>query len=139
MMQSALFLTIMNQCSGQTLLVNQSMSYILLVLPHGHFQHNSHHLVLVYDTCSNRGRPISLTEAFKYLIKYADVVNGQFKWHFATHPQFPLWALNTKQHHQLLSQTSDIHVTCLPIIYLYCYAIIVTLFIYINNLTAMYP
>ena len=31
-------------------------------------------------TCSNRCRPVY--EAFKHLIKYANVVNGQFKWHF---------------------------------------------------------
>ena len=35
-----------------------------------------------------------------------DIVNGQFKWHFATHPRFPYWALNIKQHHQFLLQTS---------------------------------
>ena len=33
-------------------------------------------------TCSNRCRPLSLTEAFKHLIKYTNVVNGQFKWRF---------------------------------------------------------
>ena len=37
-------------------------------------------------TCSNRCHPLSLTEAFKHLIKYAYMVNGQFKWNFATHP-----------------------------------------------------
>ena len=38
--------------------------------------------------------------------------------------------------HQLLSQTSDVHVACLPIVYLYCFA---TTIAHINNLTAMYP
>ena len=60
-------------------------------------------------TCSNWCHPVSLTEAFKHLIKYADVVIGQLKkWCFATHPQFLYWAVNMKQCYQLLSQTSDL-------------------------------
>ena len=57
-------------------------------------------------TCLDRCRPVSLTESFKHLIRHADIVDGQFKWRFATHPRFPYWALNMKQRHQLLSQTS---------------------------------
>ena len=30
-------------------------------------------------TCSNRCHPVNSTEAFKHLIKYANVVNRQFK------------------------------------------------------------
>ena len=59
-------------------------------------------------TCSNRCRSVSLTETFIHLIKYADVINGQFKWCFVTDPRFPYWALSMKQHHQLLLQNNNI-------------------------------
>ncbi len=56
---------------------------------------------------TNRARQhgITLTEAFKHLIKFAEKLeNGKFEWRFASHPRFPYWALNMKQRHQLLSQ-----------------------------------
>lgn len=57
---------------------------------------------------TNRARQhgITLTEAFKHLMKFAEFVNGKYEWRFASHPQFPDWALNMKQRHQLLSQAN---------------------------------
>ena len=57
-------------------------------------------------TCPGRQRPVTYTEAFKHLTRYAVVVNGTFLWRFASHPRFPYWALNMKLRHQLISQTS---------------------------------
>ena len=43
-----------------------------------------------YPTKHTRLREVSLTDAFKYLIKYADLSpDGVFTWRFASHPQFP--------------------------------------------------
>ncbi|CAB4017851.1 ATP-dependent DNA helicase PIF1, partial [Paramuricea clavata] len=50
---------------------------------------------------------ITLTEAFKHLMKFAErLVDGKFEWRFASRPRFPYWALNMKQRHQLLSQAN---------------------------------
>ena len=57
-------------------------------------------------TCSGRLLPVTLTEAFKHLIKYADNVDGKYHWRFASHPRFPYWALNMKLRHQLITQSS---------------------------------
>ncbi len=65
---------------------------------------------------TNRARQhgITLTEAFKHLIKFAKKLeNGKFEWRFASHPRFPYWALNMKQWHQLLSQ-ANIYLCQLP-------------------------
>ena len=51
---------------------------------------------------TNRARQhgVTLTEAFKHLIKFANKLeNGKFEWRFASHPRFPYWALNMKQRH----------------------------------------
>ena len=53
-----------------------------------------------------RNHDITLTEAFKHLMKFAEFTNGKFEWRFASHPRFPYWALNMKQRHQLLSQAN---------------------------------
>ena len=45
-------------------------------------------------TCSNRCCPVSLTEAFKHLIKYGNIVNGQFKWRFVYKDQLTLCQRN---------------------------------------------
>ena len=48
---------------------------------------------------------VSLSEAFKHLIKYADLdTSGLIRWRFASDPRFPYWCLNIKQRHQLLGQ-----------------------------------
>lgn len=57
-------------------------------------------------TCPGRQRSVTLTEAFKHLLRYAEVVDENLLWRFATHPRFPYWALNMKLRHQLISQTS---------------------------------
>ena len=57
-------------------------------------------------TVPGRHHKISLAEAFKHLIRYADKVDGNFVWRFANHPRFPYWALNMKQRHQLISQST---------------------------------
>ena len=57
-------------------------------------------------TFPGRHRQVTLTDAFKHLERYADVVQGGLYWRFATHPRFPYWALNMKQRHQLISQAS---------------------------------
>ncbi|CAB4032530.1 ATP-dependent DNA helicase PIF1 [Paramuricea clavata] len=57
----------------------------------------------------NRARQhgITLTEAFKHLMKFAErLADGKFEWRFASHPRFPYWALNMKQRHQRLSQAN---------------------------------
>lgn len=57
-------------------------------------------------TSTIRHHPVTLTDAYKHLIRYNDTSpDGQTHWHFASHPRFPYWALNTKQRHQLLSQS----------------------------------
>ena len=55
---------------------------------------------------TNRARQhgITLTEAFKHLMKFAErLADGKFE---CSHPRFPYWALNMKQRHQLLSQAN---------------------------------
>ena len=55
--------------------------------------------------CKARRREVSLSEAFKHLIKYADLdTSGLIRWRFASDPRFPYWCLNIKQRHQLLGQ-----------------------------------
>ena len=49
---------------------------------------------------------VSLTDSFKHLIKYGEIIEGHPHWRFATHPRFSYWALNMKQCHQLLSQAN---------------------------------
>lgn len=54
-----------------------------------------------------RDHPVSITDGFKHLIRFGEVSDGCSKhWRFASHPRFPYWALNMKQRHQLLSQSS---------------------------------
>ena len=54
-----------------------------------------------------RHHPVSITDGFKHLIKFGEVHDGcNTHWRFASHPRFPYWALNMKQRHQLLSQSS---------------------------------
>lgn len=57
-------------------------------------------------TCPSCHHAVTLTEAFKHLIHYADAIGGQNYWRFASHPRFPYWALNMKMRHQLLSQSN---------------------------------
>lgn len=57
-------------------------------------------------TCVARHHKVTLTEAFKHLIRYADKTDDGFYWRFVSHPRFPYWALNMKLRHQLLSQSS---------------------------------
>ena len=57
-------------------------------------------------TCKARRHEVHLSEAFKHLEKYGDKgPDGEQRWRFASHPQFPYWALNMKQRHQVLSQS----------------------------------
>lgn len=44
-------------------------------------------------TCPAREYAVTLTEAFKHLICYADAEDGNYHWRFASHPRFPYWAL----------------------------------------------
>ena len=54
-----------------------------------------------------RERHISITDGFKHLVKFGELNEGCDKhWRFASHPRFTYWALNMKQRHQLLSQSS---------------------------------
>ena len=58
-------------------------------------------------TTRARQHGVTLTEAFKHLIKFAErLANGKYRWRFASHPRFPYWALDMKQRHQLLSQAN---------------------------------
>ena len=58
-------------------------------------------------TCRARCHKVSLTDAFKHLIKYSDKSpDGSLRWRYATHPRFPYWALDMKHRHQLLSQSN---------------------------------
>ena len=57
-------------------------------------------------TAKDRQHPVSLSECFKHLISFGEVRNNKFLWRFATHPRFMYWALNMKQRHHLLSQSS---------------------------------
>lgn len=61
-------------------------------------------------TYEGRERSVSLTDALKHLIKYAEKgSDNQWHWRFANHPRFPYWGLNMKQYHQLLSQANNIY------------------------------
>ena len=54
-----------------------------------------------------RERPVSLTDGFKHLVRFGETnASCEKHWRFASHPRFPYWALNMKQRHQLLSQSS---------------------------------
>ena len=58
-------------------------------------------------TTKGRHQPVTLSDAFKHLIRYCDKSpDGCDRWRFASHPRFPYWALNMKHRHQLLSQSS---------------------------------
>ena len=57
-------------------------------------------------TCHGRLYAVSLSECFKHLERYGELVDGIYSWRFASHPRFPYWALNMKFRHQLLSQAS---------------------------------
>lgn len=55
-----------------------------------------------YTDCE---RSVSLADAHKHLIKYAEKSSGnQWHWRFSNHPCFPYWGLNVKQCSQLPSQ-----------------------------------
>ena len=44
---------------------------------------------------------------FKHLTKFAErLLDGKYRWRFASHPRFPYWTLDKKQRHQLLSQAN---------------------------------
>ena len=75
MMQSILFLKLMQQPN----ITNEPINGF-----HASdgFTTHQHYWYTGDPTCSNRCRPVSFTEAFKHLIKYANVVNGQFNRHF---------------------------------------------------------
>lgn len=48
-------------------------------------------------TSPGRERPVSLTDALKHLMKYAEVTDDNPRlWRFASHPRFPYWGLNMK-------------------------------------------
>ena len=54
-------------------------------------------------TSRARQHGVTLTEAFKHLIKFAErLPDGKYRWRFASCPRFPYWALDMKQRHQLL-------------------------------------
>ena len=57
-------------------------------------------------TIKARIRSVTLTEAFKHLICYADIEDNKPIWRFASHPRFMYWAMNMKQRHHLLSQAN---------------------------------
>ena len=57
-------------------------------------------------TNPSRERNVSITDGFKHLVKFGEVNTCEKHWRFACHPRFPYWALNIKQRHQLLSQSS---------------------------------
>ena len=54
-----------------------------------------------------RQHGVTLTEAFKHLVKFAErLPNGKYRWRFASHPRLPYWASDMKQRHQFLSQSN---------------------------------
>jgi len=54
-----------------------------------------------------REYPVSITDSFKHLVKFGEInTSCEKRWQFASHPRFLYWALNMKQQHQLLSQSS---------------------------------
>ena len=55
-------------------------------------------------TSKHHHHTVTLTNAFKHLIKYCDIApDGHCPWYFASHPRFPYWALDIKHRHQLSS------------------------------------
>ena len=57
-------------------------------------------------TKKQRHHAVSLTDAFKHLVSFGEIVNNKIVWRFASHPRFMYWALNMKQRHQVLSQAN---------------------------------
>lgn len=51
-------------------------------------------------------RYVSFTDAFKHLIQFSEKIDGTMHWRFASYPRFPYWALNMKERHQLISQST---------------------------------
>ena len=57
-------------------------------------------------TKKQRHHAVSLTDTFKHLVSFGEIVNNKIVWRFASHPRFMYWALNMKQRHQVLSQVN---------------------------------
>ena len=51
-------------------------------------------------------REIPFDEKIKHLLKFAELKEGKFFYHFATHPRFAYWALNMIQRKRALEQGS---------------------------------
>ena len=51
-------------------------------------------------------RHATLGEKVKHLIKFAENINGEWVYRFASHPRFAYWAFNMIQRHRLLGQGS---------------------------------
>ena len=83
----------------------------LWVVKQSHYSENGRWPADIYRSAGDpivpgRHHKISLPEAFKHLVHYANKVDGNFVCRFATYRRFPYWALNMKQRHQLISQSS---------------------------------
>ena len=52
-------------------------------------------------TSRARQQGVTLTEAFKHFIKFAErLPDDKYRWRLASHPRFPCWALDMKQRQQ---------------------------------------
>ena len=56
---------------------------------------------------TNQGlvRDVPLQERVKHLLKFAEIINGKWVYHFANHPRFSYWAFNMIQRKQILQQS----------------------------------
>ena len=56
---------------------------------------------------TNQGllRDASLQERIKHLLKFAEIIDGKWVYHFANHPRFSYWAFNMIQRQRILQQS----------------------------------
>jgi hypothetical protein len=56
---------------------------------------------------TNQGllRDASLQERIKHILKFAEIIDGKWVYHFANHPRFSYWAFNMIQRQRILQQS----------------------------------
>ena len=50
-------------------------------------------------------RDVSFQERIKYLLKFAEIIDGKWVYRFANHPRFSYWAFNIIQRKRILQQS----------------------------------
>ena len=57
--------------------------------------------------CTNEEilREVPLKEQIKHLLRFAEIIDGKWVYHFANHLRFSYWAFNMLQRKQILQQS----------------------------------